>query len=293
MKTTYPLLICVIGLWITASLVALSVAQDSVGTGPGFKGPVGLQLYSLRDQFAKDVPGTLDKVKAFGIRNVELAGTYGLTPEKFEALLSARGLKAVSAHFPYERYRDDVEGIAAEAKTFGMKYAGCAWIPHNDPFDEKTCRAAIAVFNKAGEALAKHGITFFYHVHGFEFQPTGQGTLFELLLAETNPRFVSYQMDVFWIVHPGQDPVKLLEKYGSRWQLMHIKGMKSGTPTGLLTGHTEVTNDVPLGTGQIDYPPILRAAEKAGVRWYIIEDESPTSEQQIPQSLRYLEQVKW
>jgi len=293
MKTTTQLLICVITLWTIASLVAISAAQNPVGTGPSFKGPVGLQLYSLRDQFAKDVPGTLDKVKAFGITNVELAGTYGLTPEKFKAQLSARGLKAVSAHFDYERYRKDVEGIAAEAKIFGMKYAGCAWIPHNDPFDEKTCREAIAVFNKAGEALAKHGITFFYHVHGFEFQPSAQGTLLDLLMAETNPMFVSYQMDVFWIVHPGQDPAKLLEKYSGRWQLMHIKGMKEGTPTGLLTGHTEVTNDVPVGTGKINYPPILSAAQKAGVKWYIIEDESPTSEQQIPQSLRYLETVKW
>jgi sugar phosphate isomerase/epimerase len=293
MKTTSQLLICVVGLWIITSLVASSIAASSVGTGPSFKGPVGLQLYSLRDQFAKDVSGTLDKVKAFGIKNVELAGTYGLTPEKFKTQLSARGLKAVSAHFPYERFRDDVEGIAVEAKTFGMKYVGCAWIPHDDPFDEKTCREAIAVFNKAGEALAKHGIKFFYHVHGYEFQPSGQGTLFDLLMSETNPKFVSYQMDVFWIVHPSQDPVKLLEKYGKRWQLMHIKGMKKGTPTGLLTGHTDVTNDVPLGTGQIDYPPILRAARKAGVQWYIIEDESPSSEQQIPQSLRYLETVKW
>jgi sugar phosphate isomerase/epimerase len=293
MKTTSQLLICVVGLWIITSLVASSIAASSVGTGPSFKGPVGLQLYSLRDQFAKDVPGTLDKVKAFGIKNVELAGTYGLKPEQFEAQLRTRGLKAVSAHFPYERFRDDVEGIAREANTFGMKYVGCAWIPHNDPFDEKTCREAIAVFNKAGEALAKHGIKFFYHVHGYEFQPSGQGTLFDLLMAETNPKFVSYQMDVFWIVHPSQDPVKLLEKYGKRWQLMHIKGMKKGTPTGQLTGHTDVTNDVPLGTGLIDYPPILRAARKAGVQWYIIEDESPSSEQQIPQSLRYLETAKW
>jgi sugar phosphate isomerase/epimerase len=293
MKTTSQLLICVVGLWIITSLVASSIAASSVGTGPSFKGPVGLQLYSLRDQFAKDVPGTLDKVKAFGIKNVELAGTYGLTPEQFEAQLRTRGLKAVSAHFPYERFRDDPEGIAREAKTFGMKYVGCAWIPHNDPFDEKTCREAIAVFNKAGEALAKHGIKFFYHVHGFEFQPYKQGTLFDLLFAETNPKFANFQMDVFWIVFPGQDPVKLLEKYGKRWQLMHIKGMKKGTPAGALTGHTDVANDVPLGTGQIDYPPILRAARKAGVQWYIIEDESPSSEQQIPQSLRYLETVKW
>src|SRR6266481_6090821 len=126
-----------------------------------------------------------------------------------------------------------------------------------------------------------------------EFQPHGQGTLFDLLMTETNPKFVNYEMDIFWIVHPGQDAVKLLEKYPKRWELMHVKDMRKGTPTGLLTGHTEVTNDVAIGTGQIDIPAILRAAKKAGVKWYFIEDESPTSEKQLPQSLKYLEQVKF
>jgi sugar phosphate isomerase/epimerase len=293
MKINLSKLLSVTGICAMALLFVSSVPAAPVGTGPSFKGPVGLQLYSLRNQFAKDVPGTLDKVKAFGIVNVELAGTYGLTPEKFKAALDARGLKAVSGHFAYEQFRDKVEDVARDANTFGLKYVGCAWIPHKDPFDEKTVREAIAVFNKAGEALAKHGMKFFYHVHGFEFQPFGQGTLFDVLMSETNPKYVHLQMDVFWIAFPGQDPVKLLEKYGKRWQLMHLKGMKTGTKTGALTGQTDVSNDVPLGTGQIDYPPILRAAKKAGVKWYILEDESPSSEQQIPQSLRYLESVKW
>jgi hypothetical protein len=109
-----------------------------------------------------------------------------------------------------------------------------------------------------------------------------------LLMAETKPEFVALQMDVFWIVHAGQDPVKLLERYGSRWQLMHLKGMKESTPTGLFTGHSAVTNCVPIGTGKIDYAPILRTARAVGVKWYFIEDESPAAEQQIPQSLRYL-----
>jgi len=274
-------------------LLTASIASAEVGTGPSFKGPVGLQLYSLRDQFKKDVPGTLDEVKGWGIKDVELAGTYGMTPEKFKAELDKRGLVPISAHFPYEKYRDDLASIAKEAEALGLKYAGCAWIPHEGDFTEKTCREAIAVFNKAGEALAKHHIKFFYHVHGYEFQKHGQDTLLDLLITETKPEYVSYEMDVFWIVHPGQDPVKLLEKYRKRWELMHLKDMKKGTPTGLLTGHTDVTNDAALGTGQIDIPAILRAAKKVGVKWYFIEDESPTSEQQIPQSLRYLEQVKF
>src|SRR5258707_209618 len=257
-----------------------------------FKERIGLQLYSLREQFAKDVPRTLDQVRNFGIKYVETHSTYGLTPEKFRAELDSRGLKAVSGHFSYERCRDDVEGVAREAKILGEQYVGCAWIPHKDPFDEKTCREAIMVFNRAGEALAKHGLKFFYHTHGYEFLPYGNGTLFDLMMAETKPQFVHYEMDVFWIVHPGQDPVKLLEKYGSRFELMHVKDMKRGTPTGLFTGHADVTSNVALGTGVIDWHAVFRASRKAGVKWYFIEDESPASVQQIPESLSYLDKLK-
>ena len=276
-----------------ASAINLFAKAEPVGTGPSFKGPLGLQLYSLRDQFAQDVPSTLDKVREFGFKEVELAGTYDLTPEQFKSQLDAHGLKAVSGHFPYDRFRDDLATIEREAKVLGLEYVGCASIPHDGRFDEKTCREAIVLFNAAGETLARQGIKFFYHPHGDEFQPYKQGTLFDLLVTETKPEFVSYEMDVFWIVHGGQDPVALLEKYGSRFQLTHLKGMKDSTPTGLLTGHSDATNAVPLGVGKIDIPPILQAAEKAGVKWHFIEDESPSSEQQIPQSLRYLEQVKW
>jgi sugar phosphate isomerase/epimerase len=256
---------------------------------------VALQLYSLRYQLASNAPAALDEVKSWGITNVELAGTYGLTPEQFKTQLDARGLNAFSGHFPFDRLQNDIEGVARDAQTLGLKYVGCAWIPHDDnkPFDEKTMRQAIAVFNNAGEALAKHGLKFFYHVHGYEFQPYQDGTLFDLLMSGTDPKFVNFQMDVFWIVHPGQDPVKLLEKYPSRWLLMHLKGMRDSTPTGLLTGHSAVTNDVAVGTGKIDYVPIVNAAKKIGVKWYIIEDESPVSEQQIPQSYYYLEALKW
>ena len=262
------------------------------GIGSSFKGPIGLQLYSLRTQFAKDVPGTMDTVQKFGIKYVELAGTYGLTAQKFKEQLDARGLKAISGHFSYEQCRDHIEDVARDAKVLGLQYVGCAWIPHKDPFDEKTCREAAAVFNRAGEALAKHGLKFFYHTHGYEFLPYGNGTLFDLLMAETKPEFVRFQMDIFWVVNPGQDPVKLLEKYGKRFELMHLKDMKKGTPPDT-TGHSEVTNDVPFGTGMIDLPAVLRAAKKNGVKWYFVEDESPTSVEQIPQSLRFLEKVKF
>ncbi len=277
------------------TLVGCATGQvaSTKGTGPSFKGPVGLQLYSLRAQFGKDVPGTLDEVKSLGIQYAELAGTYKVPPAEFKAQLAARGIQPVSGHFGYELFRDHLDQVVQEAEALGLQYAGCAWIPHQGDFDEKTCRAAAAVFNHAGEVLAQHNIKFFYHTHGYEFQPYGDGTLFDLLMTETNPKFVHYEMDIFWIVFPGRDPAKLFEKYGHRFELAHLKDMRKGLATGSLTGGTDVKNDVALGTGQIDMVSVLRAAKKAGVKWYFLEDESPTSEQQIPVSLHYLEQVKW
>lgn len=288
-RTTLPAL----GFAMTFLFVVPGAAAAEAGVGASFKGPVGLQLYSLRDSFAKDVPGTLDKVKDFGFKYVELAGTYGKSPEDFRKLLQERGLMPVSGHWGYALWRDQLDKTVAECKTLGVKYAGCAWIDHQDPFDEKQCREAAEVFNKAGEALAKHGIRFFYHTHGYEFQPYEDGTLFDLLVKETKPELVSFEMDVFWVVHPGQDPVKLLEKYPNRFELTHLKDMRKTTETGLLTGHSEVENDVALGTGKIDFPKFLAAAQKAGVKWNFIEDESPSVEKQIPVTLRYLENVTW
>ena len=276
---------------VTTAKVETVTTQTRAGNET-FKGPVGLQLYSLRDQFKKDVPGTLDQVRVFGIRNVELAGTYGMTPEKFKEQLDARQLKAVSAHFSYEQCRDRIDEVVREAKILGVEYAGSAWIPHKDPFDEKTTREAAAVFNRAGEALAKHGIKFFYHTHGYEFLPYRDGTLFDLLMAETDPKYVGIEIDVFWVVHGGQNPVALLEKYGNRFTLMHVKDMKRGTPGGF-TGNSDVTNNVVIGQGVIDWPGVFRAAKQAGVKWYFIEDESPTSVEQIPQSLLYLKKLKF
>ena len=292
MKPTFRFLLSAIGFGAFVCSLPDATAAD-VGIGPSFKGPVGLQLYSLRDQFKKDIPGSLDEVKRFGIKYAELDGTYKLPAVQYTEMLAARGIKGIGMHFPFERLRDDAEGAALEAKALGLKYVGCAWIPHQGTFDEKTCRAAAAVFNHAGEVMAKHGMKFFYHVHGYEFSPHGQGTLFDLLMSETNPKRVSYEMDIFWVVYPGQDPVKLFQKYGKRWGLVHLKDMKKGTPTGPKAPWPEVTADVALGAGQIDLVALLRAAKKAGVKWYFIEDESPSCEKQIPESLRFLEQVRW
>lgn len=195
----------------------LTAADRPVGTSADFKGPVGLQLYSLRAQFTRyGVPATLKQVKSYGFEIVETAGTYNLPAAKFKQLLDEAKLKPISGHFPFERYRDDAEGVAKDAEALGLEYAGCAWIPHKGSFNEQDARNAIEVFNKAGEILKKHGIKLFYHVHGYEFQPYKDGTLLDLMMKETKSPFVAFEMDVYWVVNPGQDPVALFKKYGSR-----------------------------------------------------------------------------
>lgn len=276
-----------------AVVCSTTIAGD-IGTSESYHGPTALQLYSLRDMLQEDgVNAMLDKANAFGFKYVEVAGLGNLSPTQFKAQLDRRGLVPIGTLLPYRRVRDDIQGVIRDAKALGVPYVGCAAIERNGVFDEKKCREAAAVFNRAGTALAEHGIKFYYHNHGYEFQPYGQGTLFDLLVAETDPKTVFFQMDVLWTVFPGQDPVRLLEKYPKRWLLMHLKDLQKGVELGSLTGKTDKKNSVALGTGQVDWPPLLRAAQKVGVQYYIIEDESPMVLKQIPQSLRFLESVAW
>lgn len=268
------------------------VANTRAGVGPSFKGPLGLQLYSLRAEFAKDVPGTLAKVREMGFREVEMGGTYGLTPQQFRAELDKAGLRAVSMGVSFDSLRDDVETVIGNAKTFGVRYVMCAWIAHQRPFSEEAARQAIPVFNRAGEKLKAAGITFAYHIHGYEFHPYGNGTLFDLLATELKPEFVSFELDVFWAFHGGQDPVALMRKYPKRFTLMHLKDMRK-SEKGNLTGNAPDDWSVALGAGQIDFPAVLREARKIGVKWYFVEEESPTPLENIPAGLRYLERIRF
>ncbi len=276
--------------FILAPLTALAADAGS------FKGTAGLQLYSLRESAKADVPGTLDKAKAFGFVEVETASTYGMPPEKLRTMLMERGLKPVSGHFQYDAMKKDVNAAIAEARAIGLEFVACPWIPHDGTnFTEADVKRAAADFNTWGEAFKKAGIAFAYHPHGYEFRPAAEGsseTLFDLLVKETNPEFVNFEMDVFWVTHPGKDAAKLLAKYPNRWVLMHLKDIRKGAVTGIFTGKAPLTDDVPLGTGMVDWPAVLSEAAKVGVKHYFIEDESPTVETAIPQSLKYLESLK-
>ena len=239
------------------------------------------------------MPGTLSEVHDFGFKYVELVGDYNMSSDALKTELAKHQLTAISAHFPYARFRDDPEGLANEASRLGLKFVGCPALPQKDKLDLAGCQAAIAVFNRAGEILAKHHIQFFYHPHGYEFKPYANGTFFDLLADKTDPRFVHFQMDVFWIVHAGQDPLKLLKKYGDRWVSMHLKGMKQDERTGFFDSHVDQSAFVPLNEGQIDIAAVLPAAHAVGIKWFFIEDESATPDTGIPKSILYLQKLPW
>ena len=251
---------------------------------------LGVQLYSFRNQMKQDVKGTLAKVKEMGFTEVEAAGYDWASAQEFRAMLDAAGLRCISFFAGYEKLRDDFESVVRDAKALGAKYVIVGWIPHKKEFTLEDTNRAIAHFNEWGRKLAAHGLRFAYHVHGYEFQPHGRGTLFDKLMAETKPEYVTIEMDVFWVVHPGQDPVKLLNKYGRRVELMHLKDMQKGLK-GDLSGHADVETNVTIGTGQIDFPSILKVARRVGVKYLFIEDESSRVMEQVPQSLAYLKSL--
>lgn len=268
---------------------ASSLTAAPAGTPAG----AGLQLWSLREQLKQDVPSALKLAASLGFKEVETAGTYGLAPEKFAALVREAGLNPISGHFGFDAWEKNPEAVAKEAKALGLRYAGVAWISHKAPFKASDVKRAAGVFNKAGAACAKEGVQFFYHIHGYEFHPSEGGTLMDDLIKACDAGTVSFQMDTTWVFFPGQDPAAWLRKYPGRWSSLHLKDLKKGVARGSLSGGTDKENDVPIGQGQLDWPGIFKAAKDVGVQYYIIEDESSSVVSQLPKSLEYLRKVRF
>ena len=210
---------------------------------------IGIQLYSVRNQIPGNVEATLKQIKSWGITKLEGGSTYGMTQTDFNSLCKKIGLSVVSVGVDFKELESDPAKVAEKAKAFGAKYVMCAWIPHKGvqmTFDET--QYAIKVFQNAGKILAANGLTFCYHIHGFEFDKYEDGTIFDLMVASLDPKYVNFEMDVFWVKQPGQDPVALLKKYPNRFPLVHLKDRKIGTPNSL-DGHADDDTNVVLGTG--------------------------------------------
>ena len=250
---------------------------------------VGLQLYSLRNQFKVDVSNTLGLINEWGIRKIEGGDTYGLSQEAFKELLAENDLDVVSVGASFVDLQSDVESVIANAKAFGARYVMCAWVPHEDnKWDLEETRHATAVFNKAGKVLEENGLTLAYHPHGYEFRPYKNGTLFDYM-AENATDF-KFELDVFWAYHGGADPLALMKKYPSQFVLLHLKDLEKGI-NGNNTGHAEDDTNVVLGTGQIDIAGVVAEAKKLGIEFMFIEDESSNVVSQVPLSLEYLDKL--
>jgi sugar phosphate isomerase/epimerase len=275
--------------FITGLLINISILSSCYIKNSTLLPDPGAVSYTFRTQFQQDVPGTLDLIKEMGITNIEFSNLFGKTAQELKSMLDERGMICTSYGVGYGRIVDEIDEVAQEAKSLGAKYVRVASIPFEPPeFTIEDAGRAVNDFNMAGKTLRDHGLYFCYHNHGFEFWPHGEGTLFDFIVQNTNAEYVSFEMDLLWTLLPGEDPVALLEKYPERFRLMHLKDLRKGVELGDLSGRTPVENDVVLGTGQIDFRSVLRAAKNTNIEYYYIEDESPDVINRVPESLEYI-----
>lgn len=254
---------------------------------------LGLQLWSLKSQFEKDVISTLDVVGTYGLNYVETAGTNGMVPEQYRMELVNRGVEVVSAHVQYDALVKNFEAVLVDVVTLGAKYAVIPWIPHEGAFTADDNNKAIENLKIWGPKFAQHGIKFAYHPHGYEF---GAGkekvTLFDKMAKATAGHDVYFQMDVCWVVYGGEDPVALLNEYEGRWVSLHLKEIAKGVEVGFLRPNLPAEDRVVVGTGQIDWPAVIGTARAQGIEFFFIEDEGVDSPRDIPLSLAYLRGLK-
>ena len=255
-------------------LLVLVVNALNARRGLLFKQQPGVVSYTYRNYFEKDVPSTLDMIKRAGFTDIEFSNLFGKTAQELRKMLDERGLKCSSFGVSYEDLLNKTQVVAENATTLGAEYVRVASIPHKGAITLVEMQTGIEFFNTVGKILKEQfGLTFIYHNHGFEFQPYNNGTLYDYLVTQTNPKYVSFELDILWAYFQGQNPSELLKKYGRRYKTLHLKDLKKGV-IGNLSGATSKENDVALGTGQIDIPSIIKAAKKAKINHYYIEDES-------------------
>lgn len=278
-----------IGLCLTAICYSPTLETAKAQGNPQFTEP-GVVSYTFRHQFEEDVSGTLDLIKGMGLTNIEFSSLFGTTANELRAMLDERGLICTSFGVGYDALVNDTEQVIQNAQTLGAKYIRVAWIPHDAPFSIEDTKRAATDFNRAGKKIREAGLYFAYHNHGYEFRPYDNGTLFDYLVEHTNPEYVSFEIDLLWVAHPGADPVKLLKQYPDRFTLMHLKDLKKGAKNDF-SGSAPEEYDVRLGTGQIDFPAVMEAAKNTNIEYYYIEDESSEVIERVPKSFAYIKEV--
>lgn len=246
---------------------------------------IGMQLYTVRRELEKDFGGTLQKVAALGYREVEFAGYFGHGAEEVKTTLKRLKLDAPAAHVQLSELRGDLRPAIEAAHVIGHRYLLLAWMA---PEERKTLdqyRRLADLCNETGARLKREGIQFAYHNHDFEFTPLEGRVPYDLLLERTDPNTVKLEMDLYWTIKGGAQPVEYFERYPGRFHLLHVKDMDS-TPRRFFAD---------VGRGVIDFKPIFAQSRTAGVRHYFVENDEPAGSpfDSLRVSFDYLRQLEY
>ena len=255
------------------------------------KHAVGIQLFTFFNVMDADVKGTLSKISAVGYKEIEsafskLGGYYGAKPKEFKAMVNGEGLVWRSHHVlgaPFKmppgmkmpttpdgkpmvipqmlNLRDNMQQLVDEAAEGGVTYLVCANAPINTLDDIKS---SIAILQKTGAAAKKAGLQFCYHNHDAEFHVVENKVPYNLLLAETDPHEVKFELDLAWAVKGGKNPVEMFKQHPGRFPLWHVKDLDASRE-----------NILPVGSGTIDFKPIFAAAKIAGMQHFFVEHDMP------------------
>ncbi len=241
---------------------------------------LGVQLYTLRSLTADDMLGTLRQVAAIGYRVVELVGYGNSTPTDIRAVLDELGMRAPAAHVTLDQLEQHAERVIADLKTLGCQYAVVPWLSEEYRGDVGRAQALAKRLNRIGQQFHDNGLRLAYHNHDFEFASLGNTTMWETLVVETDPALVHFELDVYWVVVAGRDPVTLIEQHGDRVKLLHLKD-RSTQPGGTFA---------PVGSGSLAWEQILQAAH--ATEWYIVEqDTSDAPLDDVQRSFAYIQAV--
>lgn len=265
----------------SGSGTAAGVARDVAG-GAKIR-PIGVQLYTVRDEMKRDVAATLARVAQIGYTEVEFAGYFDHTPSEIRAMLDANRLTAPSAHVPLQMLQADLPGVLAAAKTIGHQYIVCPWLdPSQRGSTVEAWKTFGATLTDIGRQVQQAGLQFAYHNHDFEFVPIEGRLPYDVLLERTDASLVQMEMDLYWATKGGQDPLAYFAKYPGRFPLVHVKDSK-GPPAHVMTE---------VGGGTIDWKRIFARRAEAGIRHYFVEHDEPADPfASVEASYRYLSKL--
>ncbi|HEY1953751.1 MAG TPA: sugar phosphate isomerase/epimerase [Gemmatimonadaceae bacterium] len=226
---------------------------------------IGLQLYTVRDLMKADLPGTLAKVAQIGYKEVEFAGYFGRSPAEIRALLRKNGLSSPSTHLGYDTLSKDWSKQLADAKSIGHQWVTIAYMPEEQRKSLDDWKRHAAEFNKAGAQAKAAGLRFAYHNHNFEITPVNGQRPLDIMLDNTDPSLVDFEMDLYWVVFGGGDPLDFFNRHPHRFPMVHVKD--AGGPDNKI---------VDVGSGKIDFRSIFAQTDKAGIKHYFVEHDQPT-----------------